>query len=216
MSGFDFAANTAPHAVEVRLAGEMRFDRRAAWREFVENRHIEITVESERKSARNRRGRQHQDVRRMAVRGGLIHQALALQHAEAMLLVDGHETQLRELHVVFDQSVRADRELCFAVADAFEGGCFFRGLHAADQQLHAIAGVLENAARGKIMLHGENFGWRHQRGLAAVGDGDDRRLQRHNRLAAADVALQQAIHRSAIFRGRRRFRRGRAFGPRWA
>jgi hypothetical protein len=128
-----------------------------------------------------------------------------LQHAEAVLLVDGYEAQTRELHVVFDQGVRTYRELGFAVAHSFEGGCFFRRLHSADQQFQAISGVLENAPRGKVVLHRQYFRWRHQRGLAAVGDGDYRGLQRHNRLAAAHIALQQAIHRRRLFKVRSNF-----------
>ena len=41
-------------------------------------------------------------------------QALALQHAEAVLLVHDHQAQLREFHRVFDQRVRADEQLRFA------------------------------------------------------------------------------------------------------
>jgi len=60
------------------------------------------------------------------------------------------------------------------------------------------------------MLDRENFCRRHKGGLAAVGDGDHRGLQRDDGLAAADVALEQAII-GAAFPGRRRFHRGRAF-----
>ena len=49
------------------------------------------------------------------------------------------------------------------------------------------------------MLHGENFRGRHERGLAAVFDGDDRGLQGDDGFAAADVALQQAVHRHGFF-----------------
>ena len=45
------------------------------------------------------------------------------------------------------------------------------------------------------MLHGQNFGRRHQRDLVAVFDDDRRGFERHDRFAAADVALQQAVHR---------------------
>ncbi len=61
------------------------------------------------------------------------------------------------------------------------------------------AAALENASRGKKMLHGENFRWRHQRGLAAVFDGDDRGLQSDDGLSAPHVALQQPVHRRRLF-----------------
>jgi hypothetical protein len=41
----------------------------------------------------------------------------------------------------------------------------------------------------------QDFCRRHERHLQAVLHGDQRRQQRHDRLAGADIALQQAIHR---------------------
>ena len=80
-----------------------------------------------------------------------------------------------------------------------EGCRFFRGLQAADQEFDAIVAAFENAARGKKMLHGENFRGGHQRGLATVFDGNDRGLQGDDGFAAADVALQEAIHGTGFF-----------------
>ena len=47
MAGGDFATDNFPYAGEMRLAGEMRFDGRAAGREFVEDGDVEIAVEGE-------------------------------------------------------------------------------------------------------------------------------------------------------------------------
>ena len=44
------------------------------------------------------------------------------------------------------------------------------------------------------MLAGENFGRHHQRGLLFILHRGQHRNHRHDRLAAADVALQQTIH----------------------
>ena len=44
------------------------------------------------------------------------------------------------------------------------------------------------------MLLGEQLGGRHDRRLIAVLHREQRREQRDDRLAAADVALQQALH----------------------
>ena len=49
------------------------------------------------------------------------------------------------------------------------------------------------------MLHGENFGGRHQSGLVAVFDGDDGGFEGDDGFAAADVALQQAVHGGGFF-----------------
>jgi hypothetical protein len=64
---------------------------------------------------------------------GFVHEAFALEDAEAVLLVNGHEAEARELDLVFDEGVRADDELGFAGANAFEGGGFFGVLEAADE-----------------------------------------------------------------------------------
>jgi len=97
-----------------------------AGRKLVENGNVEVAIEGQRERARNRRRRQHQDVRRVAVRSGFVHQALALEDAEAVLFINGHEAEPRELDVIFDQRMRADDELRFAGSNAFEDGGFFQ------------------------------------------------------------------------------------------
>src|SRR4029077_9870784 len=110
----------------------MRFDGRAAGRELVEDGNVEIAIESERERARDGRGGEDENVGRVAVRCGFVHQALALEDAEAVLFIDGDEAEARELDIVFDERVRADDESRFAGADAFESGGFFGGPQAAD------------------------------------------------------------------------------------
>src|SRR5882762_3744605 len=202
VTGGDFAAERLPNAGEMLLGGHARDDGRASGREFIENGNVEVAVESERQRARDGRRRQHENMRGVAMGGGFIHQPLALEDAEAMLLINGDKTKPREFHVVFDQGVRADDELRFARSNALEGRGLLRAFQAADQQFHAIARFGENAPRGEKVLHGENFRWSHERGLRTVFDGDHRRLQRNDGLAAADVALEETIHRGGFFQVR--------------
>src|SRR5580658_4122712 len=199
MAGGNFLAKKFPDAGKMRLGGEARLNGCAAGREFVEDGDVEVAVKRERERTRDGRGGEDEDVRRVAVRGGFVHETFALEDAEAVLLVDGDEAEARELDLVFDESVRADDELGFAGADAFEGGLLVCELEAADEQFDAIGTGSEYAASRKIVLHGENFGGRHERGLAAVFDGDDGGLQRDNGFAAADVALQQTVHGRGLF-----------------
>src|SRR5713101_1940728 len=49
------------------------------------------------------------------------------------------------------------------------------------------------------MLDGENFGGGHESSLRAVFDGDDGGLERDDGFAAADVALEETIHRGRLF-----------------
>ena len=53
------------------------------------------------------------------------------------------------------------------------------------------------------MLLRKNLRGRHQRHLAAVLDGDDRRLEPHDRLTRTHVTLQQTPHRIRLFHIRR-------------
>src|ERR1051325_11912482 len=48
------------------------------------------------------------------------------------------------------------------------------------------------------MLRGENLGRRHERRLVSALDSNDRRLEGHDGLARADVALQQTAHRDRL------------------
>src|SRR5438445_221011 len=86
-----------------------------------------------------------EDMRSVAVGGGFVHQALALEDAEAMLLVNGDETETGECDVVFDERVGANDELGFAGANALEGGGFLGSFEAADEKLDAVASFSEDA-----------------------------------------------------------------------
>src|SRR2546430_1299708 len=199
MAGGDFEAKKFPDAREMLLGGHARGDGRAPGRKLIENGNVEVAIESERESARDGRGSEHQDVRSVAVGGGFVHQALALEDAEAVLLVNGDKSEAGEGDVVLDERVGANDELRFARTDAIEGGGFLRSFQAADEQLDAIAGFGEDATRGKKVLDGKNFRGRHEGGLRAVFDGDDGGLQRDDCFAAADVALKETVHRSGLF-----------------
>src|SRR5207244_1002430 len=113
-AGGDFAADKFPDTGEMLRGRHARDDGRAAGRKLIENGNVQVAIESERKRARDRRGGEDQDVRRAAVGGGFVHQALALEDAEAVLLVNGDETETGECDVVFDKRVGADDELRFA------------------------------------------------------------------------------------------------------
>ena len=69
-------------------------------------RQVEIAVQRERERSRNRRRRHEQHVGRLALGA----ERLALLHAEAMLLVDDGEAEVRELGRLLHERVRADDE----------------------------------------------------------------------------------------------------------
>ena len=67
--------------------------------------------------ARDGRGgeREHVDL------GAQVLQRLFLAHAEAVFLVDDHQAQVAELHVLGQQLVRTDDDVDLAAFDAFQG-----------------------------------------------------------------------------------------------
>src|SRR6266852_1218033 len=195
MPGLHFAAEKFPDAGEMLLGGHARLDRGAARRQLVENGDVKITIKCERKRARDGRGSEDEDVRGVAMRRGFVHQALALQDAEAVLLVDGDKAKAGELDIVLDERVGANDELGFGGTNALQRSGFFCAFQAADEQLGAIPAGSENAARGKKMLDGKNFRGRHESGL-----------ERNDGFAAADIALEKAIHGRGLLKVRGDFR----------
>ena len=82
-------------------------DRRAPRRALVHDRDVEVAVGGEGQRARDGRGRHDQHVHVAA----LAAQLLALQHAEAVLLVHHGQAEAVEGDVLLDEGVRAHRDL---------------------------------------------------------------------------------------------------------
>ena len=121
---------------------------------------------------------------------------LALLDAEAVLLVDDGEARaapnaVRLLH----QRVRADdqqRRAGSASRAATSRRAFARRLPVTS------TGAMPSGSSSRVivprMLLGEQLGRRHDRRLDSRSPSRAAREQRHDRLAAADVALQQPVH----------------------
>ena len=158
-----------------------------------DHREIAQSLERHRQRARDRRRgeRQHVDL------GAQPPQLLLLAHAEAVLLVDDHEPEALELDVGLDELVRADHEVDRAVGEAFERDLGFLA-RAKARELRDLHRQLGEAVREDLqMLLGEQRRRHQHRDLLAVGDGDERRAQRHLGLAEAHVAADQPVHRLA-------------------
>ena len=128
-----------------------------------------------------------------------------------MLLVDDGEAEPIEVDALLDQRVRADGDLGAAVADRVEGrAALLRARRAGEQ--HDLERVVEEgqrddavqrrlglarqqlADRAEVLLR-QHLGRRHQHSLVPGRDGGEHHRKRDDRLARADVALQQAAHR---------------------
>ena len=159
------------------------------------------------------RRRRHQEGVRIGV--PLLEEA-ALDDAEAVLLVDDHKRQIAKSGLATHKRLRADDDLRFPRTDPLEGRRAALGRLAPQQELDADATGTDSSLliakepleRGEV-LAGQELRRGHQRCLIAgrpavgprrgTGDpGGDRgedAIERHGRLAAADIPLEEPVHR---------------------
>ena len=105
-----------------------------------------------------------------------------------------------ELDVLLDQRVGADDQVDVAALDRRQqrraaSAAVTRPVSSATRYGVAVSQRLDERA---VVLLGEDLGRRHERDLEAVLHRHHRRQQRDDRLAGADVALQQPLHRPRL------------------
>ena len=126
------------------------------------------------------------------VRRAALDERLPLLDAEAVLLVDDGHGEVGELDLPLDQRVRADGDLRRARGDL---GPHLHGAGRAGEQDAAHAERSAQRLEREEVLLGERLGRRHQRALPPDLDRPQQRVERDDRLARADVTLQQPLHR---------------------
>ena len=200
-----FAADERPHLRQLIRRADKGLDAPAAGRQLVNDGHVQLAVKRQPQRARNGRRGHHQQMRIMA----LAHELLALRHAELVLLVNDHQAKVVRRKPGLDQRVRADGE--GRVAAGCGCGCWirtlgltldfglwtldFRRLPAARPQFHGDAQRLQPVREVLEVLFRQNFGRGHERDVVAAFQRHQRAARRHDRLAGADIALQQPSHR---------------------
>ena len=121
-------------------------------------------------------------------------QACALRHTEAVLLVDDSQTELLVLHRVFKQGMGADEQLERTVEQTGVNFLALAFASAACEQSHLHANFLRHFADSLEVLGGKDFGGCHDARLVAIVEGNECGEKCHDSLAAAHVALKQAVH----------------------
>ena len=111
-----------------------------------------------------------------------------------MLLVDYRETEVVELHRVFEHGMGADEDVERAVEELRVNFPALFGAGGAGEKAHIDANLRGKRADGLVVLSGKNFGGSHHAGLIAVVDGQKHGHQRHEGLPGTDVALHEAVH----------------------
>ncbi len=102
--------------------------------QLVDDGAVEVAVEGHGEGTRNGSGGHHEDV---GWGRGLAPQFGALFHAEAVLLVDDHECEVFEMHVVLDEGVGADENVDFAVGELLLDALLCRRAQGAGKQFDA-------------------------------------------------------------------------------
>ena len=176
------------------LAGDdARVDRLAPARQLAQRARVEVAVAGQRERARDRRRGHVQRVRRRPWRAARARWRTPKRCCSSTTATASDA----KAHVGLDQRVRADDQRAARRS---------RACRACRARRRAGVEPVSSAQRDRLaaeqlldrreVLFGERLGRRHQRRLAAVLDRAQHRVQRDDRLAAADLAHQQALHRA--------------------
>ena len=120
-------------------------------------------------------------------------------HAEALLFVDDHESEVIEMHIARNEPMSADNEVDRTIGDAGDRVADFGGCAETVEQVDAHRVVRHAFAKGAPMLFGKYGGWHEDGRLFAAGDGFERGTDRNLGFAKADITADQAIHRACSF-----------------
>ena len=149
-------------------------------------------------------------------------QAVALLHAETVLLIHNDQTQIVEAHLIGEQGVGANHNLGGSVGEFLQYFALGAGTHGGGQQAHTHTAGFLPAPRGSSlgrtggrfvsirvfgrrhipqdvqhrtqMLLGKHLGRGEHRGLAARIGNLQHGAQSHHGLTRTHITLQQAVH----------------------
>ena len=124
-------------------------------------------------------------------------QLTTLLHTEAVLLVNHHDTQITELHIRFQQSVRANQDMQRTILQLGMNLVSLLLTRTARQQSDTHLHARKEFDDALVMLRCQNLRRRHDTGLKTIVQCHQHRHQRHHRLAAAHIPLQEAVHLTA-------------------
>ncbi len=174
---------------------DVRLDRQAILRRRLDDRHVADADERHVERARNRRRGERQHVHLLAH----LLDAFLVRHAEALLLVHDEQSEVAEDHVFREQAVRAHEDVDVAAGQLLERRQLLALAAEARHHVHAHGERREARFQRFMMLEGEHGRRREDRHLLAVHHRLEGRAHRHFRLAVADIAAEQAIHRRGRF-----------------
>ena len=184
-------AHQLDHLLAPAVGKQLGYHRAAPRRQLINHRHIEIGVIAHGQRARDRRGTHHQ----LMGLAALLAQRQTLSDAETVLLIDDGKPEIGKLHLLLKQRVRSRCKLRLARYQPRHCGLFVFFGQASCQPRHLDAEGCKPLPELVIMLLSQNFCRRHEYRLIPMSDGLRSGERCNHRLAAAHIALQQALHR---------------------
>ena len=160
-------------------------------RRRLDGAHVARARQREMQRARDGRGAEREHVHELAQQLEL----LLVHHAEALFLVDDHEAKLLERDVVLHEAVRADDDVHRAGRQILNDLARLAGGPVTRQHFDANRVIRHAFAEGVEVLLRQHRG-RHEDGhLPPIHHRLERRANRHLRLAVANVAADEPVHR---------------------
>ena len=165
-------------------------DRLALLRRRVHRGHVADAGQGHREGARNGRGGQREDIHLPPQ----FLEPLLVDDAEPLLVIDDHEPQLAEVHVLLQHPVRADDDVDDAVPQRLQR-CHLLLMRAeAAQHLDAHRVRAEPVGEGRVVLLREDRCWAEHRHLQPVLHSLEGGTHGDLRLAVPHVAADQVVH----------------------
>ena len=124
----------------------------------------------------------------------LLPQFGTLCHPKPVLLINYHQPEIAILHVFLNQRMSANKNVYSAVKQPLLDPVPLTPLCGAGKQSHLHINAGHEFADRTKMLHCKHFGRGHKAPLVTVVGPDQHAHQRHHRLAAPDIALQEPVH----------------------
>ncbi len=186
----ELVSDRAPHDFLVE-PDHVGLDRQAILGRRLDDRHVADAGQRHVQRPRNRRRRHRQDVDALLE----LLDALLVGDAEALLFVHDQQPQVAELDVLRQQPVGADDDLDLPCFQVIEGRLLLRLRAEAAHHVNPDRKRREAIGERLQVLERQDGRRSEDRHLLAVHHCLERRAHRHFRLAVADVAAEQAVHR---------------------
>ena len=116
-----------------------------------------------------------------------------------MLLVNDHESETPEDHVVFYDCMGAYEDVDVASEERVQHLLAFLPFHCAGEELNPYWHIAQHLAKCLNVLFCKDFCRCHDACLASVVEREERHHKCNQSLSAADIALQETVHLPARF-----------------